>query len=301
MCAGNFWWVDHLWSSTPSVPLSVERTSELGTFLFKNGPCHLPSMVHVSVDSVNMDVLGRKGSLWRVSPEEFLHCLIFKVFDRITNGATTPELERYKTIMLSVCFRFERLTGEDALYWRSWELRQIVASGNDAARRTAAQMSFEVMQFKDRKETSLGGVPLTVGQLQTIYRDLGNTAKSNTFCDGFVKDCVTVYDKLLSDSSCLAVINALEKDFGLASCLNHMTKLRLIANKTDNCEERRWVMHGILDMIRSGAMTNGGLSKTAISGTPTQVSTVEMLSYRRLCAAEWWLHCHRHAGYQAAP
>ena len=31
-------------------------------------------------------------------------------------------------------------------------------------------------------------------------------------------------------------------------------------------------------------MTNDSLSKTAISGTATQVSTVEMLSYRRTCA-----------------
>ena len=106
-CAGNFFWLDMFTSPTPGVPLSEARVLELGTTVFENGPKHVGWSFHIAADSAELDVLGRKGSLFRISPEEAAHALLFTIANAITAGAADTELERWRHICLTVLFVFE--------------------------------------------------------------------------------------------------------------------------------------------------------------------------------------------------
>ena len=156
ICGGNFFWHNFMDSPTPGVPMRLERVMELGRFLFGNGkdPTHLPSMITVLVDSADCPIMAHKGSLKRVSPEEPCHAALFMCADDITRLQydTNPEaqqrLMRWRQIFLSCCFCFEIATGDDAVHWRAYNLRQMVTAEYGAVRRTAWQMAYELALFK---------------------------------------------------------------------------------------------------------------------------------------------------------
>jgi hypothetical protein len=235
VAACNFWWVNHLWSPTPGVPLNPKRVQAFAEMLFPNGPRHLSFMVHVAVDSSEDDVLSRKGSLLRVSPEELLHSVIFKVAERIDDNADDEELGSYRRVMLSVCFKFE-LCGAEDYYWCAYNLRQIYGTSvGDVVQRTAAQSAIELQFFKERIEQEKGST-ITQKELQVLYTEKANTAKSNkdAISDGWLRDCQNVYERLLVDPACLKCLDKLEDKFGLASCLNSIAKLKIIVERLES-------------------------------------------------------------------
>jgi len=164
--------------------MRLERVMELGKFLFGNGkdPTHLPHMITVLVDSANYPIMAHKGSLKRVSPEEPCHAAIFVCADDITRlqHDLSPEakerLMRWRQIFLSCCFCFEVATGDDAVYWRAYNLRQLVTAEYGAVRRTAWQMAYELALFKRAKEQETGQT-LTKRQVTELYQSNGTTAK----------------------------------------------------------------------------------------------------------------------------
>ena len=282
VAAGNLWWLDHMWCATPGVPMSIQRVKELGNFQFKNGPAFLILNVHVQADSCEFDVLARKGSLWRISPEENTDSVLFHVSDRIDAGATDEELSRWKTIFLSVCFRFEWLGGEDETYWRAMELRQMQSSVDDAVRRTAMQTCYEVALFKERKEQELGKA-LTAKDVKSLYAAKALVANSNKVDrdDSWIETCLLIKTRILSDVETVGLLSHLESQYGLASCLNAISKLLILAQKTDTVEQRRWVLHCLCDALECGQIQNDSITKVHFSGSANQASSVATYVFRR--------------------
>ena len=282
VAAGNMWWLDHMWCATPGVPMSIDRVKELGKFQFQRGPTFLILNVHVYVDSCEFDVLARKGSLWRISPEENTDAVIFHVSDRIDAGATDEELIRWKTIFLSVCFRFESLGGEDETYWRAMELRQMQSSVDDAVRRTAMQTCYEVSLFKERKEQELGRA-MTAKDIKSLYTAKALIANSNKAerDDSWVETCLLIKARILSDVETVGLLSRLESQYGLASCLNSISKLLILSQKTDTVDHRRWVLHCLCDALDCGHIQNESITKVHFSGGVNQTSSVAIYVFRR--------------------
>lgn len=98
---------------------------------------------------------------------------------------------------------------------------------------------------------------MTVKKLAAIYKDrMGKTAESTKsemgHSDQFINDCLKVYEKLLKNNYINGKLDSLEKKFGLDSCLNNLSKLRIIVEKTGNLKERQWVIAWIEDALTAG-------------------------------------------------
>ena len=96
------------------------------------------------------------GKLHRVSPEECEAALLFSVADRIKAGASAAELAHWRKVMLTVEIQFECLPTADELYFRAVNIRRSIIVQNEALVRSAMQQIQEIMEYKLRKETSLG-------------------------------------------------------------------------------------------------------------------------------------------------
>ena len=189
----------------------------------------------------------------------------------------------------------------------------------DSLKRSARQLAFEVTAFKNKKESE-AGERLGVKEVQDIFRSKAHLmAKSSVkgdMADGFVKDCLFVYEKLLVDTTCNEVLDKLESKYGLESPLNSLQKLqvlqklRVLIEKSENMETRpgnsaaiglsesaqlllfllcdhllrQWILKVICDMVEGGALERETISKTYLAGTPTAASLVELLKLKRTVA-----------------
>ncbi|CAK9030116.1 unnamed protein product, partial [Durusdinium trenchii] len=95
------------------------------------------------------------------------------------------------------------------------------------------------------------------------------------------KDCLYVYDKMLSDPDCNQVLDRLEALFGLGSPLNSLSKLRVVIEKSENLETRQWVLQVLCDMIENGQLDKDTISKGYLQGSGTSASLVELLKLKR--------------------
>ena len=280
-CGCNFWWQDLLWTPTPTVPVNKQRVIDLAVFLFPSDKAtHLEHGVHIAVSSPDFNVLGRRGSLTRVSPEEVSHAIVFKIHDLILKGASDEELLAWRKVTLSAPFVFELLTKDDALYFRAFTLRQTAVAVEDAIKRSSRQMAHEIVAFKKKKEEE-SGTQVSATELMKLYKDNVKCAKSLAVTEGFVRDCLALADRFMADPDINRVMDRLEEMYGQASCLNSTTKLRELANRTGE-SNKHWVFDGILDRVLSGTIPNDNITKSALTGSPSQVSIVECLKYRKV-------------------
>ena len=139
--------------------MGCHSTRRVGDFLFQKGPRHLPEQT-VAVASPEDDLEGTKGSWKRISPEEVAHSLVFHLGKRLKSGPklTDEETGGWLSVMLSVTTRFEKCADDDAMWWRSYSLRQQCAQLRDTVKRNAIQQAYEVVSFKLRKESELGDI-----------------------------------------------------------------------------------------------------------------------------------------------
>ena len=94
-------------------------------------------------------------------------------------------------------------------------------------------------------------------KLQEQYSK-AKTAESNRteIQDNFVASALSIHEKLFADPEVTKALDKLEDRYGLQSSLNSITKLKVVIEKTENSDARRWVMNGIVDMIESNALAN---------------------------------------------
>ena len=289
ICGGNFMGHNILDSPTPGVPLRVDRIMELGKFLFGDGTdlTHLPNMITVLVDSPDFAIMAHKGALRRVSPEEPCHAAIFmcagdvKRAQHDRNPETDQRLHRWRQIFLSCCFCFEVATGEDASYWRAYNLRQLVTAEYTAIRRTAWQMACELALFKKTKEQETGQ-SLTKKQLTEVYQNKGNTTSgSDAISENFVGTALNVYDRICCVPRLVECLEFQEAAYNMQSCFGTMSNLSIIITKTDDIQMRIWVMEAMVDACRSGQLVNDQITKGMLSGSSTAVSLCTLLQFKR--------------------
>ena len=85
----NLLWLDLLRSPTPGIPLSRQRVTELGDWMFMEGIIPLEKPLGVAVNSADFPVDAHKGSLFMITPEEQAHVILLKVADDVRQGPRT--------------------------------------------------------------------------------------------------------------------------------------------------------------------------------------------------------------------
>jgi len=283
-CAGNFWWLDHLTSPTPGVPLNEARVLELGSTVFASGPKHVGWSFHIAVDSCELDVLGRKGSLFRISPEEAAHALLFTVANAITMSAPDDELKRWRHICLTVPFVFELIPKTEDILWRAHSLRQALTVDYNAMKRTARQAAHDVFLMKQRVEFEMPGASAKQ-VLEALLVKAAPTSKQE-FSENYIQSALTVYETVCCDAGIVFCLTRLENSYSLDSCFNSISKLYDVVKKCDDAESRSWVFEGIVDGIESMTYNNGDISRSFLIGGKHGVGLVQLLQFKR--------HCLRH-------
>lgn len=143
-----------------------------------------------------------------------------------------------------------------------------IVQTHDSIKRTARQWAHEIATFKERKEQDLGE-SMSVKKLAALYKSLAANAESTSqemgHSEAFIADALKVYDKLLQDPLINQELDTLDEYYGLSSCLNNLSKLKVVIEKTESLAQRRWVISWITD-----ALTAGGsppmLSNDAVPG-----------------------------------
>ena len=119
--------------------------------------------------------------------------------------------------------------------------------------------------------------------MQDIFRSkahlMAKSSMKGDMADGFVKDCLFVYEKLLVDTTCNKALDKLESKYGLESPLNSLQKLRALSESAQLlvfllCDHllRQWILKVICDMVEGGALA----------------SLVELLKLKRTAAHHFW-------------
>ena len=259
----NFFWLNLHRSLMPGVPLSMDRIKDVVAEFWQK-PRPFKGMVNVEAKSDGG--LPRKSNLLIMSPEEFCHVYLLAIDASIERGDSEDVLNLWKKYCLSVCFEYVDVSanGYKATFWWSWNNREQHCATSDAVKRTAYQRACEVNAFKTTLERQK--LPSTADAIAKAYSDAAATKKN--FDASYIRECLAVYEKICLNPEITAVMDRLEKKFGIESCLNSLSKLNKIIEKCDTNQQRVLVFHAIEDAIERQLYSNTRFTREFLTGGP---------------------------------
>ena len=101
------------------------------------------------------DIVVKRSSLLRLSPEEPIHAALIRISELISSGADDESLTKWRVMLLNSRLDFRCLNNEEAARWMSIALREDLGHKHKFMYRTALQRIFEVVTVAE----SLGGEP----------------------------------------------------------------------------------------------------------------------------------------------
>ena len=150
VAAGNAAWVDLHYHPEPTHYTVPDQLRALGTSMFPHAkPLDRP--VHVWVTRADADPRG-SWAMKRISPNEELDCLLDRVYQDIHDGAGDVVLDKWRTILLSVTFKFELIPQSLDAWWRWAELTGSIGHSFDAMFPTAPKRIMQVISYKLQQE-----------------------------------------------------------------------------------------------------------------------------------------------------
>jgi hypothetical protein len=282
----NFFWLDLVRSISPGIPLSRDRVQELADWMFKDGPVPLKKPIGVAVSSADFPVHNHKGGLLMITPEEMAHAVLVKVANAIRAGARN--VKEWRKVLLSVPVYIDVIPREEQVHWEAFNARQLILQEHWTMSRTAAQQCYEVVAVKNSLQKDLGRLP-TKREVSDKFRNNAKLAagRQEDFSENFVKDALNVYEKILCVPKLAAIIAEQEKRDGQKALWNHMGKLSVLATKTQDQDERKWVMDALEDMQLTGNYSSDDLSKNLLLGDKAHVGVVQLLTFKYKVLSRW--------------
>jgi hypothetical protein len=281
----NFFWLNMFRSLMPGVPLSMERIMEIVVEYFATP---VPFKGMVTVEGRADANLPRTSNLLILSPEEFCHAYLLAIDAAISRGDSDDILQTWKKFCLSVCFEYIDVAanGPNATFWWAWNNREQHCVSSDAVKRTAYQRACEVYNFK--VNLLKAKAPATADAIAKAYSD---SVTSKKLIDvSFVRECLTVYEKVCLNPDITAVIDRLEQKYKIESCLNSLGKLQKIVEKCDTLQHRVLVFHAIEDSIERGINPNSKFTREFLTGghkdSGSSIPFVQLVIFR------WRLRTH---------
>ena len=261
----NLFWVNLGWTAAPGVPLNLTAVKDLANHLYPAPTCNPGFVMTIAVESPQEDLQASKGTWRRVSPEEQERALIFKIAERLDAGCDVTEKQQWLAACRSVTMVFEVHTSDEAMYWRSVNLREALIAKYDAVARTALQRVFELQVWRHNKEAKSG--KLTSAAVAEAWQQNSTLAKSSDpVTENFVDISAKIWTHMLQKESLRTVLLAAEEEFGKNNPLNAVTKLDAVMSKNKSADGLLWVLQSLFDLIRQGVASPGDFSLRALSG-----------------------------------
>jgi hypothetical protein len=289
-CGGNIFWADALWTPLPGVPVRQSAVEEIKAHYFSE-PCPFPSMVVIGVPSKDENPMDHRGSMKRVSPEEMVHALMFRIASEIEGGATQRRLQDWRRMSLSVSFHFKLLESDDARFWESARLREHLVVDFATMARTAVQRVFELVAFKSKVERTSGKI--SNSELSRRYKTNLQLAKdSEDITENYVDNAMQVFRGVLGVPMVVSLISQADEIHGHKSPFNSVLKLYLIAKKVREWivgtplqynTSLQWTFTTILDWIKAGFIERTDIGTRLIKGEGSGgrgIIDLIMLKYR---------------------
>ena len=252
----------------------------------------MPFKGMVAVEAkTNGDDLPRKENLLIMSPEELCHIYLLAIDDAVSRGESDGVLETWKKYCLSVCFEYVDVsgTGTSPVFWWSWNHREQVTVLSDAVKRTAYQRACEVAAFKEGLDKQ--GLPCNHEAIAVAYKESVKVSSKSVDISQ-IRECLSVYERVCSSPELSAVMDRLEKRFGLESCLNSMNKLQKIIEKTDNHQQRKLVFEAIEDSIIRGIHSNSRFSREFLIGSASTKDSGSSIPFVAFVILKWKIKQH---------
>jgi len=111
--------------------------------------------------------------------------------------------------------------------------------------------------------------------------------RQEDYSENFVKDAMTIYERILSSPPLAQLILEQEKRDGHASLWNNIRKLAVLATKTADQEERKWVMDSLEDYQINHGYMSGDLSKSILQGDKSHVGIIPLLIFKYKVLRRW--------------
>jgi hypothetical protein len=227
---------------------------ELADWMFKDGPKPLKKSMGVAVSSADFAVDANKGSLLMITPEEQAHAILLKVADDVRQGA--KNYTQWRLVLLSVPVYIEVIAKEEQVQWEAYNARNLILQDHWTMARTAQQQCYEVIVVKNNLQTVLGSLP-TRKEISHKFRRNVKLAdgRQEDYSENFVKDALTIFERILSVPPLECFILEQEKRDGHNASWNNIGNLAVLAAKTSDQEEQKWVMDSLEDyQINHGHM-----------------------------------------------
>ena len=147
--------------------------------------------------------------------------------------------------------------------------------------RTAQQQCYEVVSIKNGSQKDLGRQP-TRKEISDKFRHNVKMApgRKDDFSEAFVREALNIYDKVLCCPPLAQVLMDQEMRDGQNALWNHMGKLSVLATKTVDLEERKWVMDALENLQTNSSYMSDDLSKNILQGDKTHAGIIALLIFK---------------------
>ena len=222
----------------PRDPTSVTKLAEY--YLQTPAPC--PTDLIIAVSHSAFKPAEHRGGLTCVSPDEvriaFISALAKAVQahnDAVAGGGLTPpkakamedNLKQWRHAALSCTFEFKLLGSDDQVYFEAVNLRERLITDYNALALSAYQRCYQIINFKTRKEASLGSM---TGQKTAAefncHAKLASDSEPVTV--DLAQSILTVFQHALKVPEIRDIIELCERQFHLKSPFNSITQLHII-------------------------------------------------------------------------
>ncbi len=265
-CGINLAWLNMTYSATPGVPVRMGCIIEMVDKVFKTP--RDAGVIHVAIPDADFNVLGHKGALQRVSPEELTSAFIMAMARDITNNEDATTMQEWLSHMLSTTCKFVMLPQNMDRYWHALAFREDIQHTYDVCRRTCFQRVHEVMRLMEKMREKMPDSQVTPQRVEKEYTDRLNNMKkdaSGAISSAFVDTAMTVSKRMLSVPAIAQLLRDADSwSSGTFNPFDSHTKLQAMVNKCKTKETLIWCCQALSYRVRKGVLLS--LSVTDISG-----------------------------------
>ena len=176
-------------------------------------------------------------------------------------------LRAWKTVCLTVSFRFEVFENDEAEFWAAKNLRNQHIANFEALARSTTQLIMEVIAFK-KEHAQLHG-EISSASLSKIWKDNVQTfgsALQDDITDSWIEVAVKIYNRLLSKDRLFDIIKKDENKQGKQSVFNRLLALDKLVVKCKTDEQMHWCMSSMMDLIEIGEANLDDFGVRALAG-----------------------------------
>ena len=262
----------------PGVPLAIDRIMEV---VNKCWTKPMPFKDMVVVEAKADGVCSRTSDLLILSPEELCHIYVLAIDASIARGDSDEVLQTWKAYCLSVCFEYTDITSP--AFWWSWNYREQLCGSADIVIRTAYQRACEVNAFKLALVKQ--GISATADYIAGVY-----SKQSKAIDVSFIRECLSVAEKLCGNPEIWRVMDEFEKRFGIQSCFNSVSKLNKIVEKTEQMWQRTLIFQAIEYAVQEGIYQNSRFTREFLTGGTKDSGSV--IAFVPLVLFKWKVRDH---------